>query len=169
LPESEPHPGPVASKAAMMPGVCKRSDHIRRNFEIIFSGVSRLLLREATQAGYDGGQEKDGRMTKEVPRRAVRLLAAGLTLSLPDDSPYDRQLMVEHLSALLTRHGAVRLSSGRRAWWLTLTPPSINGDCVRCRRPLDRAVQLPGGAVACVPCASRSIVSDSEKIQRPAA
>lgn len=106
---------------------------------------------------------------KESPRRGVRLLAAGLTLSLPADSPYDRQMMVEHLSALLRRHGAVRLRAGRRTWWLTLTSRAVAGDCAQCRRPLERAVQLTGGGVVCVTCASRSVVSDHARLQRPAA
>lgn len=108
-------------------------------------------------------------MVEESPRRGVKLLAAGLTMSLPADSPYDRQLMAEHVSVLLKRHGAVRLSAGRRSWWLTLTERAMAGECRQCRRPLERAVELTGGDLACVMCASRSVVSDHARIQRPAA
>jgi hypothetical protein len=99
----------------------------------------------------------------------VKLLAAGLTLSLPAESPYDRQVMVEQLVGLLKRHGAVRLNAGRRSWWLTLTQRPIPGRCARCRRPLERAVQLAAGDVACVTCAARSVVSDPPDLHRPAA
>ena len=66
-------------------------------------------------------------------------------------------------------HGAVRLRAGRRTWWLTLTSRAVAGDCAQCRRPLERAVQLTGGGVVCVTCASRSVVSDHARLQRPAA
>lgn len=108
-------------------------------------------------------------MMRDVPHGKVKLLAAGLTLSLRADSPYDRQLMAEQLVALLKRHGAVRLSAGRRSWWLTLAPRPIPGRCARCRRPLERAVHLAAGDVACVTCAARSVVSDHADRHRPAA
>jgi len=108
-------------------------------------------------------------MERQSPRKGVKVLAAGLTLNLAADTPYDRQLVVEHVSALLRRHGAVRLSVGRRAWWLTLARTGTTRECVHCGRALECAVELTGGDLACVPCASRRVVSDHVRIQRPAA
>jgi hypothetical protein len=106
---------------------------------------------------------------KNARPTGVRLFAAGFTLRLPADTPYDLQLLAEHVSALLRRHGAVRLSSGRRAWWLTLTASARSGHCTRCLRPLDPAVRFGGEAVACVACASRSVISSHLQSERSAA
>lgn len=108
-------------------------------------------------------------MMKEVRDGGIRLFAAGFTLKLPVDTPYDRQLLAEHVSTLLRRHGAVRLSSGRRAWWLRLasTPQAVR--CGDCRRPIGRAVQFADGDVACFVCASQAVIRSYAATSKSAA
>lgn len=106
---------------------------------------------------------------RKTHSKGIRLLAAGFTLRLPTDTPYDRQLLGEHVSALLKRHGAVRLSSGRRAWWLTLAAFGKSGHCGRCLRPSEGAVQLGDGDVVCVACASRAVILSQVDNERSAA
>jgi hypothetical protein len=98
-------------------------------------------------------------MTREVKTTGIRLLAAGFTLKLPIDTPYDRQLLAEHVSTLLRRHGAVRLSSGRRAWWLKLAAATRSAHCGLCLRPMPRAVHFGAGEIACIACAARAIAT----------
>ena len=97
-------------------------------------------------------------MMKEVRDGGIRLLAAGFTLKVPVDTPYDRQLLAEHVSTLLRRHGAVRLSSGRRAWWLKLASLAQAARCGYCLRPMRRAVEFADGDVACFACASHAVI-----------
>jgi len=108
-------------------------------------------------------------MMKEVHDAGIRLLAAGSTLTLPVDTPYDRQLLAEHVSSLLRRHGAVRLSSGRRARWLKLASAAQAARCGHCLRPIRRAVQVADGEVACLACASQAVITSYVATSKSAA
>jgi hypothetical protein len=106
---------------------------------------------------------------KETGSKALRVVAAGFTLRLPTETPYDRQLSAEHVAALLKRHGALRLSTGRQASRLTLTTASKSANCPHCLRPLQRAVRLNDREVVCVACAAHSVISPHGQRERSAA
>jgi hypothetical protein len=107
------------------------------------------------------------RMRPHAPKK-VQLTVGGGSMTLPADTPYDRQVLADHLAALIRRHGVVRLTAGRRAWWLTLTDRAVQGQCDLCLRPLQYGVRHTGEGLMCIACASRRVIP-SEAEREPSA
>jgi hypothetical protein len=77
-------------------------------------------------------------------------------LILPSKTPYDRQLVLEHVAQYAKRHGLVRLSINRAEW--TVAVADVHTDaCAVCREQADNLVYTRGGRRLCHPCACREL------------
>ena len=73
-------------------------------------------------------------------------------LILPLRTPYDRQLVFEHVADYTKRHGCVRLTFGRSEWTVALANER-SGVCTRCRERPDKLAYMKGERTLCHPCA----------------
>lgn len=78
---------------------------------------------------------------------------------MPAETPYDRELLGDHVGALIRRYGAVRLSSGHCAWWLTMTEGAGAAQCGLCLRPVECGVRHTDGDLMCIDCISRRVIA----------
>jgi hypothetical protein len=77
-------------------------------------------------------------------------------LIVPAHTPYDRQLLFEHLEVSTRQHGAVRLAFNHRLWTISATTGQ-HGVCTACRRSLDGRTYRFDGQTLCGPCARRTL------------
>ena len=80
-------------------------------------------------------------------------------LIVPVHTPYDRQLLFEHVEASAKRHGDVRLDWRHQHWTVSLG----NGQrkvCAACRRSLHKLLTYRcDGRILCAWCARKSGIS----------
>ena len=75
-------------------------------------------------------------------------------LIMPAQTPYERQLLVEHLEVSTKQHGSVRLELNRRHWTISRNtrPDTVCGSCSRSRDDLTYRFD---GQTLCGQCARR--------------
>ena len=85
----------------------------------------------------------------------ARISFHGGALFVPVKTPYERELLFEHIDLYTRRHGRVRLEFNRREWSVSLTNdhPAV---CTSCRRRLDALTYAMGGRTLCSQCARRN-------------
>ena len=89
----------------------------------------------------------------------AHLSLQGGGLFLPAHTPYDRQLLFEHVEASAKRHGDVRLDWRHQHWTVSLS----NGQrevCAACRRSLNNLMTYRfDGLILCAWCARKGGIS----------
>ncbi len=77
-------------------------------------------------------------------------------LIIPVHTPYERQLMVEHVEASTKRHGCIRLEVNRRHWTISMNngPGEV---CASCTRWPDNLTYRSDGQSLCGQCARRAL------------
>ena len=86
----------------------------------------------------------------------ARISFQGGGLFLPVKTPYEREVLFEHVDRYAKRHGRVRVELNRREWNVHLS----NGHperCGVCNRGLDNLTYALGGRSLCIVCARREL------------
>ena len=81
---------------------------------------------------------------------------AGGGLILPLQTPYERELLFEHVEVSAKRHGGVRLNVNRRHWTISMHNGRREA-CASCRQWLDTLVYRSDGRILCGQCARRAL------------
>jgi hypothetical protein len=77
-------------------------------------------------------------------------------LIVPVETPYERELLFEHVEVYTKRHRSVRLEVDRRQW--TISRPNGRRElCASCRRWLDSSTYRLDGQPLCGQCARRIV------------
>jgi hypothetical protein len=86
----------------------------------------------------------------------ARISFHGGGLLLPAKTPYERELLFEHITDCTKRHGQVRLEFNRREWFVRLntSPADV---CTACRQPLEKVTYTIGEHRLCGQCIRRHI------------
>jgi hypothetical protein len=88
----------------------------------------------------------------------ARISFQGGALFLPVKTPYDREVLFEHLDLYAKRHGAVRVELNRREWTVKRSNGEESVTCEVCDRRLDfLTYALLGGRTLCAFCAKRDV------------
>lgn len=87
----------------------------------------------------------------------ARISFHGGALFLPVKTPYDREVLFEHLDLYAKRHGAVRVELNRREWTVTRSNGEAIPQCSLCSRRLDALSFALGGRTLCALCAKRDV------------
>lgn len=77
-------------------------------------------------------------------------------LIIPVHTPYERQMLIEHLEVSTKRHGRIRLDINRRRWTVSMN----NGAgevCTSCTRGPDNLTYRFDGRSLCRHCARRAL------------
>jgi hypothetical protein len=76
-------------------------------------------------------------------------------LLLPTRTPYDRQLLQEHVLHLARREDTIQVRVKRTTWVVETLPEDHSVTCIRCREPLKLAALHTAGHVKmhCATCA----------------
>jgi hypothetical protein len=82
----------------------------------------------------------------------AHILFAGGGLIVRVQTPYERELLVEHLEAYTGRHGSVRLELNRRQWTVT-RDTGHREPCAACSRRLPKMTYRSDGRTLCGACA----------------
>jgi len=87
-------------------------------------------------------------------RGVARISFQGGGLFLPAKTPYERELLFEHVNEYTKRHGQVRLDFSRKEWLVRLkaSPAEI---CAACRQPLENLAYTRGDRTLCGQCVRR--------------
>ena len=87
----------------------------------------------------------------------ARISFHGGALFVPAKTPYEREVLFEHLDLYAKRHGIVRVELNRHEW----TVCRREGDklllCSDCSRRLDSLSYALGGRTLCAFCAKRDV------------
>jgi len=85
----------------------------------------------------------------------AHISSAGGGVFVPARTPYDRQMLVEHIAARVRSKGEVRVTVDARSWWVRLNRGVLSGCCTHCGQPLRAACYAAGldGPAYCVSCA----------------
>jgi hypothetical protein len=89
-------------------------------------------------------------------RDVAHISFEGGGLIIPVHTPYERQLLIEHLEVSTKRHGCVRLEINRRHWTIGMN----NGPgeaCASCTRRPDHLTYRFDGQSFCAECAHRAL------------
>ena len=91
--------------------------------------------------------------------KAVAMIALdGSGMILPAKTPYDRDLLFEHVSSLAKRYGQVHLTVTGGRWTVAAaTETNPPGTCDRCTYPVRRVVYSRGRHTLCPWCARREV------------
>lgn len=87
--------------------------------------------------------------------RRVQLSFGGIRVSLPCTTPYEAQLVSDHLQAATRRHGRVELRLGDRAWVVAAQGEACGEQCRSCH-DIDQPVLF--GSLLCAPCSARHLL-----------
>ena len=80
----------------------------------------------------------------------------GGRLIIPVHTPYERQMLIEHLEVSTKRHGRIRLDINRRRW--TVSMNNGTGEvCTSCTRWPDNLTYRSDGQSLCRHCARRAL------------
>lgn len=77
-------------------------------------------------------------------------------LIMPAHTPYERQMLIEHLEVSAKRHGRIRLDMNRRRWTISMN----NGAgevCTSCTRSRNDLTYRFDGQSLCRHCARRAL------------
>jgi hypothetical protein len=87
----------------------------------------------------------------------AHLTFAGGGLLIPADTPYDRQLLREHVLSYARHKEQLRLSVKRKVWQVERPTAQRSFTCERCDRRLTIAALSTGAdpSIYCVACALR--------------
>lgn len=77
-------------------------------------------------------------------------------LIVPAHTPYERQLLFEHIELVTKRRGAARLSLNGRLWTICLNA-GAQEVCAACPRLLDNLTYQFDGLTCCVRCARQAL------------
>ena len=86
----------------------------------------------------------------------ARISGRSGTLIVCTDTPYERELLIEHVDAYAKQHGRVLLEFNHAQREIPAgagTPPT----CTACRRRLDKLTFWLGRRTVCDACASRTV------------
>jgi hypothetical protein len=89
-------------------------------------------------------------------RSVAHISFEGGGLIVPAQTPYERELLFEHLEISAKRHGCVRLDVNRAHWTISLR----DGDqeaCALCRRGLGSLIYRFEDQTLCGQCARRAL------------
>ena len=86
----------------------------------------------------------------------ARISFDGGGLFLPAKTPYEREVLFEHVDRYAKRHGRVCVELNRREWNVSVSN-SQPGRCTACERPLDHLTYALGGRSLCLSCARREL------------
>ncbi len=89
-------------------------------------------------------------------RGVAHISFEGGGLIVPVQTPYERQLLFEHVEVSTKRHGSVRLDVNRQKWTISLS----NGHreaCASCTRQPDSLTYRFDGQSLCGQCARRAL------------
>ncbi len=77
-------------------------------------------------------------------------------LIVPVETPYERELLFEHVEVSTKRHGGVRLRLNSRLWTISLSNghPEV---CGACRQSMDTLTYRFDGESRCARCARRAL------------
>jgi len=87
----------------------------------------------------------------------ARISFQGGALFVPAKTPYDREVLFEHLDLYAKRHGTVRVELNRREWTVTKSSVGERSLCADCNRRLDALTYALGGRALCASCARRDV------------
>ena len=87
----------------------------------------------------------------------ARISFQGGALFVPVKTPYDREVLFEHLDLYAKRHGMVRVELNRREWTVFKTNGAEVPVCEVCDRRLDALTYALGGRTLCAFCAKRDV------------
>ena len=87
----------------------------------------------------------------------ARIFFHGGALFLPARTPYDRELLFEHLDLYAKRHGSIRVELDRREWTVKRSDVAKPPVCATCARRLDNLTYALGGRNLCGFCAKRDV------------
>lgn len=76
---------------------------------------------------------------------------------LPAKSPYDLELVIEHVDLYAKRHGRVHLELNRRDWLVTMRNGELPGVCTACDQRLDSLTYANGVGRLCGRCVRREL------------
>ena len=86
----------------------------------------------------------------------ARIAAHDGGIVLPLRTPYDRQVLFEHVAHYAKRHGRVRLEFDRKQWSVSHATEH-SPLCVGCNERPDKLAYSYGDRVFCHPCARRGL------------
>jgi hypothetical protein len=89
---------------------------------------------------------------------------AGGGFFLPARNPYDRQLLVEHVSECVRTKGHVQVLMGNHLWKIHRNRGSTTTPCTRCGLALPTACYVSGSGGACY-CLTCALGQDVEPVQ----
>jgi hypothetical protein len=87
----------------------------------------------------------------------ARISFQGGALFVPAKTPYDRELLFEHLDLYARRHGTVRVELNRRELTVRKADAERPPTCAVCSRRLDTLTYALGGRTLCGYCARRDV------------
>lgn len=87
----------------------------------------------------------------------ARISFHGGALFMPLRTPYDREVLFEHVDLYARRHGSVRVEFGRRELTVQNGGPADEPECASCGRHLDALTYILGGRSLCALCARRDV------------
>jgi hypothetical protein len=88
----------------------------------------------------------------------ARISFHGGALFVPVKTPYDREVLFEHLDLYAKRHGTVRVELNRREWLVSSRSDAENApSCTECDRRLEALTYALGGRTLCGFCAKRDV------------
>jgi hypothetical protein len=73
---------------------------------------------------------------------------------IPAHTPYEREMLVEHLEVSTKRHGRIRLDINRRRWTISVND-GAGEVCTSCTRPADHLTYRFDRQSLCRRCARR--------------
>jgi hypothetical protein len=75
---------------------------------------------------------------------------------MPSHTPYEREILVQHVEAATKRHGSVRLAVDRQDWTISVSAQH-RAVCTRCSRRAGVLTYRFAGTTLCTPCARRTL------------
>jgi len=87
----------------------------------------------------------------------ARISFQGGALFVPVKTPYDREVLFEHVDLYAKRHGTVRVELNRREWRVSKSEGDTPPTCADCNRRLDSLTYALGGRNLCAFCAKRDV------------
>ena len=87
----------------------------------------------------------------------ARISFQGGALFVPVKTPYDRELLFEHLDLYARRHGTIRVDLNRRELTVRKTDDQTKPVCSICQRRLDTLTYALAGRTLCGACARKDV------------
>jgi len=95
----------------------------------------------------------------------ARIAIDGGALYLAASTPYERELMLEHIAQYARRHRQARLELDRHHWLITTPTASPAVVCQRCNEPPRWLAYTEGRRTLCQACAREDIKRCCELVQ----